>query len=224
MKAFKREYISIGGWCGTAFGLKGSKLRNCSLPFDWVRSKFEAIIDCIENDFANFFPNPVIREKLGNLKAYRGKSISFFHDNLKDITEIEKLKRRITRFDKLLTETQEIVFVRTTHTVNYEDEIKFTKKFHDVMKRKYPNTNYILVFVIPEQKTTQFVKKIDAKTLCFVLNDLSHKLRNLGEEYRPIFNYIENNNIYEDLPQSNIDIELKSRFFEYGGKPTFTEE
>ena len=85
--------------------------------------------------------------------------------------------------------------------------------------------------MIPDQKTTEFVKKIDAKTLCFVLNDSpymnSSKPRNtdkLGEAYRPIFNYIENNNVYEDLPQSNIDIELKSRFMEHGGKPTFTEE
>lgn len=224
MKDFKREYISIGGWCGTAFGLIGSELRNCSLPFDWVRSKFEGIIDCIENDFANFFPNPLIYEKICGMNSYRGKFISFFHDNLEEITEIDKLKRRITRFDKLLTETREIVFVRTVRTLNYEDEIKLTKKFHDVMKRKYSNTNYILVFVIPEQKTTEFVKKIDAKTLCFVLNDLSHNNWNLGEEYRPIFNYIENNNVYEDLPQSNIDIELKSRFLEYGGKPTFIEE
>ena len=224
MKDFKRKYISIGGWCGTAFGLNGCQLRNCSLPFDWVRSKFEGIIDCIENDFANYFPNPIIHEKIGEYNAYRGKFISFYHNNLEEITEIEKLKRRITRFNKLLTETQEIVFVRTTTTLNYEDEIKLTKKFHDVMKRKYSNTNYILVFVIPEQKTTEFVKKIDAKTLCFVLNDLSHNNKKLGEEYRPIFNYIENNNVYEDLPQSNIDIELKSRFLEHGGKPIFIEE
>ena len=53
---------------------------------------------------------------------------------------------------------------------------------------------------------------------------MSHDNDKLGEEYRPIFNYIENNNVYEDLPQSNIDIELKSRFLEYGGKPIFIEE
>ena len=78
MKDLKREYIGIGGWCGTSFGFKSSKLRNCSLPFDWVRSKFEGIIDCIENDFANFFPNPLIYEKLNELDSYRGKFISFF--------------------------------------------------------------------------------------------------------------------------------------------------
>ena len=150
--------------------------------------------------------------------------ISFFHDNLREITEIEKYNRRIARFDKLLTEMQEIVFIRTIHTINYEDEIKLTKEFHDVMKRNYPNTNYILVFVIPEQKTTEFVKKIDAKTLCFVLNDLSHNHDKLGEEYRPIFNYIENNNVYEDLPQSNIDIRLRSRLLTHGGEPIFIEE
>ena len=57
-----------------------------------------------------------------------------------------------------------------------------------------------------------------------MLNDLSHINHKLGEEYRPIFKYIENNNVYEDLPQSNIDIELKSRLLEFGGKPIFIEE
>ena len=78
--------------------------------------------------------------------------------------------------------------------------------------------------MIPEQETTEFVKKIDANTLCFVLNDLSHDNNKLGKEYRPIFDYIENNNVYEDLPQSNVDIKLKSRLEEHGGNPVFIEE
>ena len=222
----EREYISIGGWCGSAFGLKGSKLRNCSLTFDWVRSKFEGIIDCIENDFANFFPNPLIYEKIGGLNSFRGKFISFYHDKLlaRQEKEIGKYKRRIARFQQILTEEREIFFVRTVITENYEDEIKLANDFHDVMKKKYSNTNYILVIVIPEQETTEFVKKIDANTLCFVLNDLSHDNNKLGKEYRPIFDYIENNNVYEDLPQSNVDIKLKSRLEEHGGNPVFIEE
>lgn len=228
MKDFKRQYISLGGWCGTAIGLRDTGLRNCSLPFDWTRSKFEGVVDCLEHDFKNFFPDPLVVEYFtywgnGKLPVFRGKNISFLHDDLNNVTEIKKYNRRVARFIQLLTTQKENIFLRTTITTNYEDEIKLTEKFHDAMKRNYPNTNYILVFIIPEQKTTEFVKKIDTKTLCFTLNDLSHDNKNLGNEYRPIFDFIENNDVYEDLPQSNVDIELKTRLNneELGIPPVF---
>lgn len=51
------NFISIGGWCGTKVALKElGYFDEPSLPFDSVRSSIEGIIDCIENDFENFFP------------------------------------------------------------------------------------------------------------------------------------------------------------------------
>jgi hypothetical protein len=50
------NFISIGGWCGTKIALKDLGLFNEeSLAFDSVRTSIEGIIDCIENDFKNFF-------------------------------------------------------------------------------------------------------------------------------------------------------------------------
>lgn len=50
------NFISIGGWCATKTSIKELNLSNePSLPFDYVRSSIEGIIDCIENDFINFF-------------------------------------------------------------------------------------------------------------------------------------------------------------------------
>ena len=51
------NFISIGGWCGTKIALKDLGLFNeASLPFDSVRTSIEGIIDCIENNFQNYFP------------------------------------------------------------------------------------------------------------------------------------------------------------------------
>ena len=49
------KFISIGCWCGPAMGMGSS--RDEAYPFDFVRSTFEGVIDCINNDFINFFPS-----------------------------------------------------------------------------------------------------------------------------------------------------------------------
>jgi hypothetical protein len=57
------NFISIGGWCGTIIALKELGLFDePSLPFDCVRSSIEGIIDCIENNFENYFPKEIKKD------------------------------------------------------------------------------------------------------------------------------------------------------------------
>ena len=50
------NFISISGWYRTKIPLKDLSLFNePSLPFDGVRTSTEGIIDCIENNFENYF-------------------------------------------------------------------------------------------------------------------------------------------------------------------------
>ena len=57
------KYISLGGWCGTTMSLRGNKLYNDAYPFDHVRSTFNGIVDCFENDFKNYFPKTIELDK-----------------------------------------------------------------------------------------------------------------------------------------------------------------
>jgi hypothetical protein len=59
------NFISIGGWCGTKLSLKDNGYNEPSYPFDYVRCSLEGVIDCIENDFKNYFP-----EKLERINEY----------------------------------------------------------------------------------------------------------------------------------------------------------
>ena len=46
--------------CGTKIALKDLDLFNkLSLPFDGIRTSIEGIIDCIENNFENYFPKEI---------------------------------------------------------------------------------------------------------------------------------------------------------------------
>ena len=48
-------FVSLGVDCGTANILNKLRLRNCSLPFDWVVT-YEGITNIINNDFINYLP------------------------------------------------------------------------------------------------------------------------------------------------------------------------
>lgn len=209
-------FIGLGGWCGTSFGLKGSNLRTCSLPFDWVRSKFSGIIHCIETDFKDFLPETYVPDFHSAWDVYRGSRITFFHDDFQGKPDVEtaKYNRRIQRFIQLLSTEKKIVFVRTTITKDYHDETNLAEKFHSIMSTRYPELDYRLIYVIPEQSTTGFMSCVDEKTYCYTVNDRSHKNDNLGEEYAPIFEMLQKFDPFTSVPDTKITdkIIFKSRF------------
>jgi len=220
------KYISLGGWCGTSFGLRGNGLRDCSLPFDWVRSKFEGVIDCIDTNFSNFIPNPLIREenKDGSLFAYRGKNFSFYHDDFSNERHWKKFGRRIRRFKKILNNSKQVVFMRTIITNDYELETKQTNNFHEVVNKKYPNLKYILIYVIPNQNATSYYTNLDNKTFIFTIDDRFGGNNAMKVHYKPIFDFTRKNNLFETIPEpTEIDIVRESTLLEFGNRPIFIE-
>lgn len=200
------NFISIGGWCGTKIALKDLGLFNePSLPFDNVRVSFEGIIDCIENDFQNFFPKDIKKDnRFPNWAGFVGEYVGFYHHqhNLLDKKVIESFERKIVRFDEKIKKNN-CIFLRTIVTDNYDDEIKQYKKLQDVLDKKYPNISYIICFIIPNQSNTQYYKHLDNRTFLFTLNDKSHDNNNLKNEYKPIFDFITNENLFTNIPISN---------------------
>jgi len=204
------NFISIGGWCGTKIALRDLDLFNePSLPFDSVRTSIEGIIDCIENNFENYFPKEVKKDnRFPNWVGFVGEYVRFYHynHNLLDENVIESFKRKIIRFDEKIKRNN-CIFLRTISTDNYHHEIKYYKKLQNVIDKKYPNISYIICFIIPNQPTTQYYKHLDNRTFLFTVNDKSRNDGNLKHEYRPIFEFIINNNLFTNIPNSN-DIEI----------------
>jgi hypothetical protein len=205
------NFISIGGWCGTKIALKELGLFNePSLPFDSVRTSIEGIIDCIENNFQNYFPKEITKDNrfIPRWVGFVGEYVGFYHDNhnLLDKNVIESFERKIVRFDEKIKKNN-CVFLRIIAREKYDDEIKHYKKLQDVIDKKYPNISYIICFIIPNQSNTQYYKHLDNRTFLFTLNDKSHNNGILKDECKPIFDFITNENLFINIPISN-DIEI----------------
>ena len=98
------NFISIGSWCGTKIALKDLDLFNePSLPFDSVRTSIEGIIDCIENNFENFFPKELKKDnRFPSWVGFIGEYVGFYHHNhnLLDKNVIESFEKKFIRFDE----------------------------------------------------------------------------------------------------------------------------
>ena len=211
----KTRYLSLGGWCGTAWSLRHNSLNDCdrALPFDFIRSKFEGIIDCFENNFSNFFPKrfeiDVFDNYLYSGLSIRGKYFGFFHHNLLDNNTIEGFNRRIQRLDEyLINENEKIIFIRTIIDKNYENEINLGHKFSEVIEKKYVNLKYILIFVIPEQPYTKYYKNISNKIFIMTVNDITHEWNLIKDKYKVILDFIKENDLFNNIPEPNNDIEI----------------
>ena len=216
------NFISIGGWCATKMTLKDLGLFNePSLPFDSVRTSMEGIIDCIENDFQNYFPKEIKKDNRFPI-GFVGEYVGFYHENhnLLDKTVIESFERKIVRFDEKIKKN-DCIFIRTIVRDNYEDEIQQYKKLQDAIDKKYPNISYIICFIIPTQPITQYIKHLDNRTFVFALNDVSDDFQEYKHGYKKIYDFIANENLFINIPVSN-DIEIlhiSKRYWLVGGYP-----
>lgn len=220
-------FISLGGWCGTTISLRGNNLYKEALPFDHIRSTLIGIIDCFDNNFINFFPKKLQVQKIEKYNCFIGKYFSFYHHNLYDPNIINDFNRRIERLNYILNNTinNKIIFVRTITTNLYEDETKLYKKFITSINIKYPLLKFILVFIIPGQIATNYYKNIDNQTFIFTVNDTSNNNDNLAMEYKYIYEFILQNDLYTHVPDVNI-LNIKNgynRFVTFNGIPTVIE-
>jgi len=200
------KYISLGGWCGTAIALKYNNLREEALPFDNIRSTFIGVIDCIKNDFINYFPKKIKNEGTLKHSIFRSKYFGFYyHNNLNDKNIIEMLQRRILRFNKILKETTDnIIFVRTIVSDSYIYELNLSDIFIREIIKINENLNFVLILIIPEQEITEYYMNINKKVFLFTLNDKTHDNNHLGEQYKPIFEFTQNNNLFLNIPEIKI--------------------
>ena len=135
--------------------------------------------------------------------------------------ELEFYKSLKLTVNEKLTEQIDVCFLRTICRDDYNDEIRHYKELQDAINKKYPNINYIVVFIIPNQDVTQYYKELDNKTFIFTLNDLSRDDNIVRVEHKIIYDFIKENNLFVKIPEpNNIEIiERPSRFWLVEGNP-----
>ena len=142
-----------------------------SLPFDDVRTSIEGIIDCIENNFENYFQKEIKKDnRFPNWIGFVGEYVGFYNyaHNLLNKNVIESFERKIIRFDEKIRKN-DCVFLRTIAREKYDDAIKYYKKLQDIIDKKYLDIFYIICFIVPNQSNTQYYKHLVNRTFLFIL-------------------------------------------------------
>lgn len=156
------QYISLGYDCSPAATLHNLDLRSEALPFDWIVSSLELIMDCIDNNFETFHQNLSLDDSHTRLVDSYG--FQFLHDYPLDETRqivsswhqyhqevLEKYKRRISRFYKYLENDQPIIFLCRNYSV--ESIVKFS----EYINKKFKKNNIYFIVSSHENYESQLI-------------------------------------------------------------------
>lgn len=146
------EVVSLGSSCGTKLSIQRLGLGAASMPFDWMRTTAGGLCHWLRNDFEGFLET---RQRLeltfhGHpMTVYRSETHSFWHDNLDDPGEQEKLCRRVKRFQELAydAEGRALLFVRA---VARSEELAETEAVFDLLRAHFTSQGrrvFLLVIV-----------------------------------------------------------------------------
>ena len=95
----EQEFVSLGCYCATTFGLQLLDLRKKAYPFDWTRTPLHGIQRCLDTGFQNFLTykawRPTNQHPIFLDSEWGG---SFWHHNLQDPGTQAVFSRRIERF------------------------------------------------------------------------------------------------------------------------------
>ena len=174
---------SLGQNCHSGTLLKRNNIKLCSYPFDWIFSKCDNIIHCIEDNFKIFLDKSyynALGEKCCEHTYYYEKGCGtnmFNHFNpLDNENHYNYYVRCVDRFNCLLKKEEHKLFIMTFINNRFEEQeniknqvIDFTRKFS-----KYTHNYTLLVIVnLPTGKQEHEFIYID-NIHFLILKTLSH--------------------------------------------------
>lgn len=189
----------------------------------------------LRNGFDQYYPQNKVADP--KYHCIRGRYVSFVHHDVADPQIVETFDRRIKRFMNILNNASDtnsttnstlnlrLTFVRTVMSPEYNTELSLNDQFERVMAEKYPNVDYTIFYVIPEQVVTSYWKALSDHAYVFTMDDRRWTLTNLfhhlcGEFYRDIFKQIVeivNNRIPKDVNLNPVDSDRM--WFSHTGVP-----
>lgn len=118
------QVVSLGSYCGTKLTLRRLGFGEAHMPFDWMRTTVRGLIHWLRHDFSGFMDWTARMEVIQQeqrMTVFRSPVSSFWHDDLDNDADREKLRRRVQRFLDLVKDPrQALLFVRSvagTHEV-----------------------------------------------------------------------------------------------------------
>jgi len=114
------QTVSLGSYCGVKASLLRLGLGEAHMPFDWMRTSSQGLVYWLQNHFDGFFKmnqllNVTLEGTDREMRVFRSRWHSFWHDDIDEQTARDKLKRRIDRFCNLDQDAdlRDLLFVRS---------------------------------------------------------------------------------------------------------------
>jgi hypothetical protein len=170
--------VSLGCYCGPKLTFRKLKCDAETLPFDWIRTRIDGLLHFLTTDFDKFFHYDT-RQPSGMMLMQRSYYHSFWHDDLTDPENVEKLKRRIERFQSIDANSDPVLFVRA---VCADDEMQHIDKLYQVIQQFGRNAK--LLVLVDFQPEDQAVIIEDSKNmLLYKVSGAAHQVDNGGAPY-----------------------------------------
>jgi len=209
----KNDYfiIPFGHRCATSLACKYANIRKFSLPFDWGIPFFpKTIKQILENNFEGF-TDFVFEKKITKNTKYNFKSMHF-NSNI-----VELLKRRIARFNDIITQSKKIYFIYINEDYLYDNSYR-TDKFNnenfnemleleEFIKKKYVNIDYNILYFNFERH----IIPINSNIINIVLQTTNLYDTNKGAPFEELRNYC--GKILAELFNTNLTLGYNKNVF-----------
>lgn len=192
--------VSLGSWCGVKTALRNLDLDGPSLPFDWMRSSIESVNDSLETEFQNFLAWERVQESPYKEHAtpygriYLAHRHSFWHDNLEELEDREKIRRRIERFLHLgrsADDGERLLFIRSLNTTR---ELREASVLMSLLAQRFGAQRTWLLLLVDAQRCEQRFVFRDAPQLIVQTVDVAAGVtgqRYTGKYHAPILAALE---------------------------------
>jgi len=139
------QLVSLGSYCGPKATFKHIGRGAAHMPFDWMRTRLEGIMQFIETDFDGFFEYvtkvPVPGEAM---VLYRSRLHSFWHDDPTSPAMHEKFRRRIERFNAVDASSSQVLFVRAAACTS---ELSRAPELLGLLQRRFGEQAHLLLIL-----------------------------------------------------------------------------
>mmetsp|Transcript_2208 Transcript_2208/g.3766 ORF Transcript_2208/g.3766 Transcript_2208/m.3766 type:complete len:441 (+) Transcript_2208:68-1390(+) len=143
------QLVSLGCYCGPKLSFKKMGRGSETLPFDWMRTRLDGLLDFMRNDFHGFFTFCSQEPVPGShMVVYRNFNHSFWHDDPTDTRMQEKYQRRFDRFQSIDAGSKPVLFVRVIATT---DEIPRLTELTTELRNRFGSQACLLAIVSMQQ-------------------------------------------------------------------------
>lgn len=149
------QVVSVGSYCGAKLSLRRLGFGEAHMPFDWMRTTVYGLLHWLRHDFEGFMDWTTRLEVVQSgqrMTVYRTQNASFWHDDLEDEVDREKLRRRIQRFLNLgkADSNRALLFIRSAAGT---DEIKHSEMLLALLQERFQSAGRrVFLLVILEDQ------------------------------------------------------------------------